>query len=32
VRLAKGEHEGLDAHGTIAAVREFLAAAPAYLN
>jgi hypothetical protein len=32
VRFAKGEHEGLDAHGAIAAVRDFLAAAPAHLN
>jgi fermentation-respiration switch protein FrsA (DUF1100 family) len=32
VRLAKGEHEGLDAHGAIAAVRDFLAAEPAELN
>ena len=32
VRLANGEHEGLDAHGAIAAVRDFLAAAPADLN
>ena len=32
VRFAKGEHEGLDAHGAIAAVRDFLAAAPADLN
>ena len=29
VRFANGEHEGLDAHGAIAAVRDFLAAAPA---
>lgn len=32
VRFANGEHEGLDAHGAIAAVRDFLAAAPADLN
>ena len=32
VRFADGEHEGLDVHGAIAAVREFLAAAPADLN
>ena len=32
VRFGNGEHEGLDAHGAIAAVREFLAAAPADLN
>ena len=32
VRFATGEHEGLDAHGAIAAVRELLAAAPADLN
>ena len=32
VRFANGQHEGLDAHGAIAAVREFLAAAPADLN
>jgi uncharacterized protein len=31
VRFAKGEHEGLDAHGAIAAC-EFLTAAPADLN
>ena len=28
MRFAKGEHEGLDAHGAIAAVREFLACVP----
>jgi uncharacterized protein len=32
VRFANGEHEGLDAHGAIAAVRDFLAAAPPDLN
>ena len=32
VRFANGEHEGLDAHGAIAVVRDFLAAAPADLN
>ena len=32
VRFANGEHEGLDAHGAIAEVRDFLAAAPAELN
>ena len=32
VRFAKGEHEGLDAHGAIAAVRDFPAAAPANLD
>ena len=32
VRFATDEHERLDAHGAIAAVREFLAAAPADLN
>lgn len=32
VRFANGEHEGLDAHGAIAAVRDFLAEAPADLN
>ena len=32
VRFANGEHEGLDQHGASAAVREFLAAAPADLN
>jgi fermentation-respiration switch protein FrsA (DUF1100 family) len=32
VRFANGEHEGLDAHGSIAAVRDFLAAAPADLD
>ena len=32
VRFAKGEHEGFDAHGAIAAVRDFLAAAPAELR
>ena len=32
VRFANGEHEGLDAHGAIAAVRDFLAAAPADLD
>ena len=32
VRFPNGEHEGLDAHGAIAAVRDFLAAAPADLD
>ena len=32
VRFAKGEHEGLDAHGAIAAVRDFLTAAPTDLD
>ena len=32
VRFATSEHEGLDAHGAIAAVRDFLAATPADLN
>ncbi|HEX5846540.1 MAG TPA: hypothetical protein VFY53_09760 [Rhodoplanes sp.] len=32
VRLAYGEHEGLDAHGAMGAVREFLAAAQSDLN
>ena len=32
VRFANGEHEGLDAHGAIAGVRDFLAVAPAELN
>jgi len=32
VRFADGEHEGLDAHGAIAAVGDFLAAVPADLN
>ena len=32
VRFANGEHEGLDAHGAIAAVRDFLAAAPVDLD
>ena len=32
VRFAKGEHEGLDAHGAIAAVHDFLETAPADLN
>ena len=32
VRFADGEHEGLDAHGAITAVRDFLATAPAHLN
>ena len=32
VRFARGEHEGLDAHGAIIAVRAFLAATPAHLN
>jgi hypothetical protein len=32
VRFATGEHEGLDAHGAIAAVHDFLATAPADLN
>ena len=32
VRFPNGEHEGLDAHGAIAAVRNFLATAPAGLN
>ena len=32
VRFANGEHEGLDAHGAIAVVRDFLAAAPTDLN
>jgi hypothetical protein len=30
--FANGEHKGLGAHGAIAAVRDFLAAAPADLN
>jgi fermentation-respiration switch protein FrsA (DUF1100 family) len=32
VRFPDGEHEGLDGHGAIAAVRDFLAAAPPDLN
>jgi hypothetical protein len=32
VRFANGEHEGLDAHGAIAAVHDFLAAARADLD
>jgi len=32
VRFADGEHEGLDVHGAISAVRGFLAAAPADLD
>ena len=32
MRFPNGEHEDLDAHGAIAAVRDFLAAAPADLN
>ena len=31
VRFANGEHEGLDAHGAIAAVRDFIAS-PASIN
>lgn len=32
VRFPDGEHEGLDGHCAIAAVRDFLAAAPPDLN